>query len=78
MTVFVCQGCRRDTNSVCCNSKRGQPPTKCYAAWEEDHWVKGCGFDEASDFDKAFAMHMITGRPTENFLVKEDPSKKRR
>lgn len=68
MTVLICNGCSRQTNTACCHHHRGNPPDYCYAAWEDGKWVKGCGFDKADDFSKAFAMHLITGKPTEDFI----------
>uniref|UniRef100_A0A6H1ZQT6 Uncharacterized protein n=1 Tax=viral metagenome TaxID=1070528 RepID=A0A6H1ZQT6_9ZZZZ len=44
----------------------------CYAAWDDGNnkWVKGCNFDKADDFLKAYALHLITGKPVEEFLEK--------
>uniref|UniRef100_A0A6M3K9G7 Uncharacterized protein n=1 Tax=viral metagenome TaxID=1070528 RepID=A0A6M3K9G7_9ZZZZ len=73
MSTFVCRGCGKLTNSTCSQFNRGNPPEVCYAAYDENqNWVKGCGFDEAGDFDKAFAMSLITGQPITDFIKKKE------
>jgi len=34
-------------------------PTRCYARRENGKWIKGCAFDEASEFDQKFALDII-------------------
>ncbi|MCW7076412.1 MAG: hypothetical protein OCU18_03860 [Candidatus Syntrophoarchaeum sp.] len=71
MTVFTCEGCGRQTNSACSEYNQNDPPTSCHAAFVDGKWVKGCGFEKADDFSKAFAMSLITGKPAESFLSGE-------
>ena len=73
MTVFICKGCGRQTNSVCSEFNKGKPPNCCYAALVDGKWVKGCGFERADDFSKAFAMSLITGKPIASFLRSRKP-----
>lgn len=70
MTIYICKGCGRETNSVCCQfvHQFNEMPNYCFAAREDGKWVKGCGFDKADAFGKAFTMHLITGESTESFL----------
>jgi hypothetical protein len=51
-----------------CEFNYGENPRYCFAAYDGGRWVKGCKFDKAPDFTKAFAMSLITGKPTESFL----------
>ena len=41
---------------------------ECYAAYENGKWGKGCSFDKADDFMKAYVMHLITGKDVKSFL----------
>jgi len=72
MPQIICATCGRTTNSVCSNfhEHRGQKVTKCYAAFKDGEWVKGCGFDSANDFNKGYAMTLITGKALMDFLKK--------
>jgi len=66
MPVIICSNCNRRTNSTCSHyDYRGGTADYCYAAWDEENnrWIKGCQFDKADDFLKAFAMSLITGKP---------------
>ena len=70
MPAVTCETCGSFTNSACSNyhEHRGKKVTKCYAAFKGGKWVKGCGFDAADDFSKAFAMSLITGKDVMTFL----------
>jgi len=49
MPQIKCEGCGRITNTACCNAFEEKPwgkTTKCYQAYVNGEWVKGCGFDE--------------------------------
>jgi superfamily II DNA or RNA helicase len=64
MPVIKCANCRRFTNSALSTWEfvgEDMTATACYAAWDErtKQWVKGCGFDQASEFDKNFALKYI-------------------
>jgi len=80
MPTAICSGCKRQTNSVCSHYDYSKKTAEyCYAAWDngddgDNKWVKGCGFDKADDFSKAYAMHLITGKPVEKFLEKRKRS----
>jgi len=67
MPTYICKGCGKETNSVCSQFNRGNPPDFCYAARVGDKWVQGCGFDRADDFSKAYAASLITGQPITRF-----------
>ena len=73
MPTPICKTCGSQTNSACSNfhKHRGKRVTKCYAAFKDGKWIKGCGFDNASDFNKAFAMSLITGKDIMRFLKKK-------
>jgi hypothetical protein len=61
MSTIACVGCGRMTNTAVSNhiyNKQGKADS-CYAAFVNGEWVKGCGFNEASDFDKSFALKLI-------------------
>ena len=68
MPTAICK-CGKKTNSATSNywkvyqdnptALNDVIPTECYAAIEFGKWVKGCWFDEASDFDKRFAITVI-------------------
>lgn len=50
MSVIVCARCGRTTNTALCDwidrkEKDGQA-NHCYAAYVDDKWVKGCGYDK--------------------------------
>lgn len=65
MPSFICESCGSVTNIACSNAHehRCTKVTKCYAKYiHRNKWVKGCAFDEASDFNKAYAMSLITGK----------------
>ena len=76
MSILVCKKCGAITNTVVCDydfRKMEEGAIRCYAKLVDNKWMKGCGFDaNESDnaFIKAYAMHLITGKPTENFLTK--------
>ena len=73
MPTMICSGCNRQTNSVCSHyDYRKKAADYCYASWDkgDNKWVKGCRFNKADDFLKAYAMHLITGKPVEDFLEK--------
>lgn len=72
MPAIKCLGCGKLTNTACSEFNRGNPPNKCYAAYDKNNnFIKGCGFDQAGDFEKAFAMHLITGKPTNLIKAKK-------
>ena len=71
MSTFICKGCNRTTNSACSQYNRGNAPDYCYAAFVDNKWVKGCGFDKGDAFAKAFAASLITGKDISTFLKKE-------
>ncbi len=70
MPTATCETCGLLTNSTCSDywEHRGEKVTECYAARKDDKWVKGCSFDDADDFSKAFAMSLITGKDITTFL----------
>jgi len=74
MPTATCETCGSQTNSACSNfwEHNGQKTTKCYAAYQcsSQQWKKGCGFDGANYFNKAYAMSLITGKDIMNFLKK--------
>lgn len=61
MPAIKCKGCGRLTNTATSKFNRGNPPEVCYAAYENDKWVKGCGFEDAPEFEKNFAKSFIGG-----------------
>lgn len=55
MPGIRCGGCGRQTNTACSNAWEKKPlgeATKCYLAFVDDVWVKGCGFDELDNMRK--------------------------
>jgi len=70
MPIVICKGCGKKTNTACSKFNRGKPPNECYAAYDDKNkkWIKGCGFENASNFEKAFAMHLITKKSISYFL----------
>lgn len=60
MPAIKCKGCGRLTNTATSKFNRGNPPEVCYAAYDESNkWIKGCGYDNAPDFEKKFAKVLI-------------------
>ena len=75
MPTLICKSCGSTTNSVCSKTfilRRKMVADKCYAAFKNDKWVKGCDFDNATDFNKAYAMSLITGKNIMKFLRRKN------
>jgi hypothetical protein len=54
MSTIRCSKCGSITNTAVSNhlnNKNGEADS-CYAKWEDEKWVKGCGFDDADEFTK--------------------------
>lgn len=63
--MIPCAGCGRQTNTALCDHFNGKPMTEakvCYAAWDGDKYVKGCGFDQAGQTERELAEHFIKER----------------
>jgi hypothetical protein len=66
MSMIHCAGCGRQTNTALSNhldGKIGREARECYAAWEDGHYVKGCGYDAADKFYRDCADNFITRQP---------------
>lgn len=62
MSVVTCKNCGRVTNTAVSDhldEKDTGVATKCYAAWEDNNWVKGCSFEEADDFVKKYIVDRL-------------------
>ena len=70
MPIIICSGCDRETNTAVCEI--GEFPTYCFAARVNNKWVKGCAFEKAPDYTKAFCMSKITGKSIKSFLRKKE------
>jgi len=66
MPSGVCSGCGRITNSAVSNwwDTSGKP-TECYAAFVDNKWVKGCGYQSADDLTRHIVGKIIAGPPKE-------------
>jgi len=40
----------------------------CYASFKNKKWIVGYAFDTTTDYNKAYAISLITGRDIKNFL----------
>jgi hypothetical protein len=74
MSTVKCLGCGRDTNTTLCDwaDHEDYQPRRCWAAadYENNLWVKGCGYDQLGEcFDRDFADGRI-GKPL--FKSKEE------
>jgi len=48
------------TNTACSDAYESKPlgiATKCYMAWVNGKWVKGCGYDSLSKQEKRIYYH---------------------
>ena len=69
MPVVTCNKCGNKTNSATSDywtevEKAGSTipevrATKCYAAFVDGRWVRGCSFAEADEFNRRFALKVI-------------------
>lgn len=64
MPSGICKGCGKITNSAVSNWWSEKPegigvPTKCWAAFVDGKWERGCGYPGESVFDKAAADRVI-------------------
>lgn len=70
MPVTMCKTCGRLTNSAVSNywarteqdggtEKVCGESTACYAAFVDDHWVKGCSYDTISPFKQKMVDTLI-------------------
>ncbi len=60
MSCIECSGCGGQTNTALCdwvNCIETGKAEKCYARWENEHWVKGCAEDKG--FMRDFADKII-------------------
>ena len=63
MPEVKCENCGRLTNTACSDYDwRRNVATKCYLAFENDMWVKGCGFDIAPLFIQKMYWQKEWGR----------------
>lgn len=53
LMTATCSNCKRPTNtflsdySTCTKTKKAGIITECYAAFVDEKWVKGCGYDKS-------------------------------
>lgn len=68
MSIKLCRGCNRKTNSALCNwiENSDFEPTKCYLAFENNTPVKGCGYDEADKSTKKYVDNILKNGFTNN------------
>ena len=61
MSVVNCLTCGHVTNTTLCNywDAPGQGATECYARKVNGRWERGCGYDQATVFEKGFADEII-------------------
>ena len=72
MPDYICKNCGRYTNSLCSPYNYGEAPPYCYGAFVNGKWIKGCRFEKGSIFMKAYVKHLITGKPIQYFLPREE------
>ena len=66
MPSGICTGCGCTTNSAVSNWWEEKPegigvPTKCYAAFVDEAWVRGCDYDNGDEFVKSFVDNLLKG-----------------
>jgi hypothetical protein len=62
MSIINCAGCGYETNTACSDyiNRTDGMADVCYARLARNNmWEQGCGYDEASESDKAFARKVI-------------------
>jgi len=65
MPAIPCKGCGRTTNTAVSDHLSGtinEEAAECYAAFVDGKWVKGCGYDNALDFQKSYATKIIANQ----------------
>lgn len=63
MPTLKCASCGRDTNTAVSDhiDRHDGKASRCYAAHVPDvGWVKGCAYDDASEFMRRFVDRMIS------------------
>lgn len=64
MPIGTCVGCGRTTNSAVSNwwstnTDGIGAATECYAAFVDEHWTKGCAYDNADPLTKQFVDKLL-------------------
>ena len=62
MSSGICKGCNRLTNSTLSDwwfTDTRDHATKCYAAFVDNKWVKGCAYDTLDRSDKYSPIHFV-------------------
>lgn len=66
MSTLTCRQCGSTTNTALCDhiNSKDDMADRCFAKFDFSTvaWVKGCAYDEASEFEKAFADKCIEER----------------
>ena len=59
MSIIDCPNCGNKTNTAVCTELWDKEKARCVAKIEDGKFVKGCGYDVASEFDRNFANKQI-------------------
>ncbi len=62
MSSIVCTTCGRTSNTAVANYWPDLVVTKCYAAFEDGKWVRGCAYDEVRDYKKQMIDKLLENR----------------
>lgn len=77
MSSVICGKCGRSTNTAVSEywgvSKDGKA-LRCFAAWENDRWVPGCGKDDKDEYAKLnniLVAHLFVDKPKDVMTAEE-------
>ncbi len=70
MSVLTCQKCGKLTNTGTARWFTEGMETlapdgeafECYAAWENEKWVKGCAYDTATPMERGYASRVLKAK----------------
>ena len=58
MSGMICDNCGRQTNTALCDWVNREPhdgrADRCFLAYVDGEWVKGCAYDDANGFEKHY------------------------
>jgi len=66
MSVVTCTNCGGVTNTAVCRHIVGGkmvPVVECYARFEGEKWVRGCGYDHAPTYMREALDQLIADQP---------------
>lgn len=63
MPVVTCPNCGATTNTAVATAWWEPKEARCTGKFVDGKWERGCGYDTAPDFDKAYVDKLIRGNP---------------